>query len=431
MKSITTLEWTHWSWVNWGWINWGWIKVGSISVRGTSAAPRTADAVLSRRERARQDRARVEGYGPIAGVLLLAGALLSIPGSLLIQPPSETYLLTALVALTGLVCLAMPWERISPAWLHALGVIGTLEVGASVAFIDYAYGFYFVVIAALVAHGARNRLETGAHLILISATLLAPIAWEPEHARAIVREAMLLVPSIALVAGVVIYLRERLEAKQRMYRRFAEEAFELTWRIRGIPAPGEIAEPALLGAPIRRPPRSRPASPLFGRLRVPAAVASVLLTLPLATTGLAAAGVTLPAVVVESLERLGITLPNQPAADSGGAGQRQAPAHKGAPSAGGTKRSTAGEDRGGDRADRPGRVSRLGDGSDGAVTGTEPATPPAVVPTPGSPVPVPAPVGGGSGGDGGGRTDLGRTLRDAAGALDQVLSNLDLPALKR
>lgn len=265
----------------------------------------------ARRDDEIEGRGPVEGYGRLAGLLLVAGALLSIPGKLLGEAASETYLLTGLVALTGLVCLAIPWDRLSPQWLHAVGAVATLEVGAAVAFVDQTYSFYFVIIAVLVAPASPRRLVLAAHLALIAAVVLVPIAWEAESARSIVSRALLLVPSVTLAAAIVVYLRERLEAKQRVYRDFAEEVLELTGKIRGTPVAMPIAEPGVGAAtPHRRHPRA------VTRLRLASLGASVALAVPLALASLAVAGVVIPGFAVESFEGVGITLPNQSTTES-------------------------------------------------------------------------------------------------------------------
>jgi hypothetical protein len=405
------------------------MEVGTFGVKGGPIA-RREDGRAARGHAAAPAEARAEGYGPIGGILLLAASVLSIPGALLMQPPTETYLLTGLVALTGLVCLAIPWERISPGWLHALGVVATLEVGASVAFVDPIYGFYFVVIAVLAAHGSQTRIGAMLHLGLIAAVLFAPILWEPESSQAIAREALLLFPSVALAAAVVLFLRERLEAQQRRYSRFAEEAFELTWRIRGIPTP-ELAPAPAPRAPLGSARRSRPPSTWFPRLRVPALAASLLLALPLATSSLAIAGVGLPGIVVEPLTSLGFTPPDQAETNDAvgkraGARGGSVDARSGSASAPGASRGDAAAGRGEEREAIHASVGAEAGGHTGPVT---PQPSEASVPASPTEAPVSPDVIGGAAGPTTGddvEPTVDRSLHDATAKFDLILLDLGL-----
>lgn len=196
-------------------------------------------------------------YGRIAGVLFILVTVLSVPSSLLLDP--TPWLPVSIVSLlgvgTGLVCLAVPWQRISPAWLHLLPAMGTVQVAVAVGTIDSTYGSNYFFIALFVGFVFQSRRAIAAHLGLVSLALVAPIVYDPGSTFQL-RLVLLRIPAVVLSGVVVAYLRERLEANQRAYRRFAEEAFEIAVRIGGeeaLEAAGATAaQAARRGAQSRR-----------------------------------------------------------------------------------------------------------------------------------------------------------------------------------
>lgn len=332
--------------------------------------------------------------------MLAACLLLSLPGSLLMEPgpPASIYLLTLLGMLTGAAFLLAPWERMSRGWLHLAVVLATVEVTAVVVISDSVSAFSYVLVALYAAYIVRSRLELAGHLAVLGLGLLTPALVDPGAAGEAAKVAMLAGPVIALAAVLVMRLREQFDAEARAYQSFAEEALALTARIRGKAAALEAAaleEAAAanlslpsLGDVAARPSR-RP------RRRLALGVAATALATPFASVALATAGIGLPQVVDDSFEELGIELPNQ--VDDGTVAQEVTPAtskpHARGPeaSAGGAAEADsprpAKPDGGGGTVAGPGS----GSGVAAALAAGVPAPAPAV-PVPVAAAPAPAPT---------------------------------------
>ena len=265
---------------------------------------------------AQDQRTALRAEGRLAGILFIVCPLVAVPGALLIQPPPVAFVsLVGIALLIGLVCLALPWERMSRAWLHVPAVIATVEVTALVGIAGRSFAFFFVFVAIYAAFISRRPAELLAQLALISLGLLAPLVYEPGSTRAILQLAMVAIPALAISAGMVMYLRERLEEDRRAYRRFAQEALSIAARIRGQEP--EPVDPALLQPAFAAPPL--PLVPTWWR-RATVASLGVLVAAASLPVALATAGVSLPAFVKEPFEGLGIDLPNQDEAGSSEAG---------------------------------------------------------------------------------------------------------------
>ncbi len=173
-------------------------------------------------------------YGRIAGFLFIAVTLFSVPSMFLLDPVPwlAMSVLATLGIGTGLVCLAIPWERISPAWLHALPVAATAQVAAAVAWIDPSYGANYFFVALFAGFIFQTRRAIIAHLALISLALCAPLVYDPGSTDQL-RLILLRLPALNLTGAVVAYLRERLEANQRTSREFADQALEIAVRLSG------------------------------------------------------------------------------------------------------------------------------------------------------------------------------------------------------
>jgi hypothetical protein len=247
-------------------------------------------------------------FGRMAGAMFIAGALLPIPSTLLLEPrpPLASYSLTLVVLLTGLTCLALPWDRASRHWLHSIAALATIQVALTVALFDPIFAVLYFVIAVFVAYGFGRPRSVFPQIALISIAILGPLAYAPGEARETLQIALLLLPSIWMLAGGVVFLRTQVDTRERAYRQFAEQALKLSERIAGAPA---ISPP-----PARSLARREPAAEPQGigrRARLALAALGAILAVPLGFAGLAAAGVALPSVVVDPFERVGIELPNQ------------------------------------------------------------------------------------------------------------------------
>jgi hypothetical protein len=244
-------------------------------------------------------------YGTLAGFGFIGVALLEVPGALLLEPAPEreAYFLTLVAALTGLLWLAFPWEKVDPRWLHVVGVAATIETAVSVAVFGQPYVVIFFLIAVFAAYFAPDLRVLGIHLALICVALFGPVIYGPEDAKSALSVALITAPTLLLTAGLFAYLRQKMVHDRRAYHRFAEQTLVLSSQIAGR----QLGPPRLVA-------ENEPILPLMSRLHPPRAAlaaAATLVGLPIFAGGLAVAGVKLPDIANDPFEELGVELPNQ------------------------------------------------------------------------------------------------------------------------
>jgi hypothetical protein len=255
------------------------------------------------------------GQMRLAGVLFIIGSVFGLPSTLILSEstPWEIFPLTALGIASGLTCLSLPWEWLSPRWIHAVLVAGIAEVSLITAMVDFAFLVYFVIIAVFVSYIFSSRRVIEIYLGLISLAVAALAIGYLGEEEAAAQLALLTIPTVVVSATMIAYLREQQEASRRKYQRFAQEAMELAERLHGGPISGGPAGAAGPGAPASA--HASPVPPVGPgwptARRIGLALGAALLALPLGIASLAAAGVHLPGVATAPFEELGITLPNQ------------------------------------------------------------------------------------------------------------------------
>lgn len=199
--------------------------------------------------RAKPDGDQMRRYGRLGGVLFLAGSLATLPSSLLLDPwpGSEILFLTALGAVTGLVCMRLPWQRF-PEWsLHLLIAVGSVEVALVTGFVDPSYRALYFIVFVFAALVLPTRQDVVAQLLLILALLLNPLTHDADSQERL-RLALLVTPALLITGGTVRYLKETLERREAANRAFARQTIELAIRLRRQPDPedrrraAEVAE---------------------------------------------------------------------------------------------------------------------------------------------------------------------------------------------
>jgi hypothetical protein len=307
--------------------------IGSSAGRtGTRDAGLEAMLARVRRAEARRDRRQLRSSGLAAGGLLIAMWLFAVPSSLLLEdgPTLGAYLVPMVGICTGLICLTIPWGRIARGWLHLVIVATTAEIATWVALTDLSYGAYYALVAAYAGYALPRRGRAAAQTALIVVAVGAPLLYEPDPGVA-ASNALLIAPLVGLLSAMAAWARGQVEAMRRRHRQFAVEALGLVVRIGGeglAPQPSEDSSrdsaphaSELLANELRR--RARRAPRRMGRLHVrphPAALLSVVvLGLPLAVAGFAAAGVSMPDSLRTPFDAVNVALPNQgPVSTSGG-----------------------------------------------------------------------------------------------------------------
>jgi diguanylate cyclase (GGDEF)-like protein len=156
--------------------------------------------------------------GRLAGMLFAVGGVVSVPANALFRNPAvrpEAHWVNLLAFVSGIVCLAIRWERVPARWFHVLPIAGTCEVALAVWSVGVhggVYAWYFVLVAVFTAYAFDRPAHIAAHLLFVAAALALPIIWlsHDRAADAAIRVAVA-GPVLFAVAGVVAYLRAGLE----------------------------------------------------------------------------------------------------------------------------------------------------------------------------------------------------------------------------
>jgi diguanylate cyclase (GGDEF)-like protein len=181
---------------------------------------------VSQLDGASEEEERRRNIGRLGGLLFCSGAAVALLSFLSLDPhpPASVFVLIAIALASGIVCLALPWERISPAWLHALPVVGTALITGGILGTEThgsLYAWLYVPVVVMVAYAFRRRPVVAAYLALVSVCSAAPLL-DPDVSRSeMLRNLLVSVPSLLMAAAVVTYLRERLEAGRDAYEQLS------------------------------------------------------------------------------------------------------------------------------------------------------------------------------------------------------------------
>ncbi|MGH2867788.1 MAG: EAL domain-containing protein, partial [Solirubrobacteraceae bacterium] len=181
------------------------------------AAPSSSEASHRRQQVA---------IGRLAGWLFLIGATIALPCELAVGQPRPPVVATlALMGLiTGLGCLAVPWNRVSARWLNGVVALATVEITISA----IAFGRHgamlapiYLLVATAAAYAFRDRRVIAAHVILIVAAMTVPLASLGGTSASAVPRVIIAIVVLALMSGVIAYLRELLEGGAAELRELA------------------------------------------------------------------------------------------------------------------------------------------------------------------------------------------------------------------
>ena len=156
--------------------------------------------------------------GRLAGLLFLVGSSASIPVNQLLDPAvgDRVHVVSAAGVASALVCLLLPWDRLHPAWLHALPVVAALEVALTMWGVAGHAGTYLPFLVFIVVFSAfafESRRAIAAHVLLSGLVGAYPIVLvEGAMRQNALADALVAVPILLVAAGVVVHLRERLTA---------------------------------------------------------------------------------------------------------------------------------------------------------------------------------------------------------------------------
>ena len=162
-------------------------------------------------------------YWRIAAILFAGGGLAAIPSDALHRPVHEPtiYLLPLLAIVSGAICWAIA-DRVPRKWIHLMTVVASLEIALTCLLADDLFAIYYVFIAIYAAYVFGDRKAIIAQVGFACLLIAAPIAYDSGEAREHTTLAFTLIPTVLIAAGIVAYLRERLEASEARFRLLAE-----------------------------------------------------------------------------------------------------------------------------------------------------------------------------------------------------------------
>ena len=162
-------------------------------------------------------------YWRLAAILFIGGGLGAIPADALHRPEHEPaiYLLPLLALLSGAVCWLIA-DRVSRRWLPLMTSIATLEIALTVWLADDVFAIYYILVCFFAAYVFSDRRMIAFLFAFASFAALLPVAYDPDTARETLMQGLVLIPTLLLTAGAITYLRERLQASEKRFRRLAE-----------------------------------------------------------------------------------------------------------------------------------------------------------------------------------------------------------------
>lgn len=174
------------------------------------------------------DFRRRAAAGRLGGLLFLGGAAVARAAHGTPPDPAsdipQTVLLLAATGI-GLLSVLLPWRRIAAGWLHLLPLSGALLVAAAVTGHGDHGGMFaplYFVVGAYAAYAFPSRRAVAAHLGLVGLCVAAPLYYGPGVEPQIGSRVAVGLAALVAVTGLVLVVRERMEAGQEALRELAE-----------------------------------------------------------------------------------------------------------------------------------------------------------------------------------------------------------------
>jgi diguanylate cyclase (GGDEF)-like protein len=163
------------------------------------------------------------GAWRLGGALLIVTAVTSYATALLLGVHTTLAIdaLSAVTAITGLVCLRDPSENVDDRWLFAVPLIAVVQVAVDVGLIDYVLTTLFLPIALYVALVFPSPRIAGAYLALIVVALLTPFTYSTGPTRDTALWLLVVGPAAIFVAVVTGRLTAGLHTSREAYRRLS------------------------------------------------------------------------------------------------------------------------------------------------------------------------------------------------------------------
>jgi diguanylate cyclase (GGDEF)-like protein len=164
--------------------------------------------------------------GRLAGWMFLGGSAICLPAGLVLRAPNllTAILLCVMGAASGVVCLRLPWERVSESVLVVFGVLGTVEITITVISVGprgmVLEPIYLLILTA-AAYAFRDRRVIALHVALIAVAMATVLLVRDQLSGSAVALTIVLILTLAGMSALIAYLRELLEGSAAELREMA------------------------------------------------------------------------------------------------------------------------------------------------------------------------------------------------------------------
>jgi diguanylate cyclase (GGDEF)-like protein len=197
------------------------------AIAAGAPAPATATPVpASTSDADSLHRRQQVAIGRVAGWMFLGGGAVCLPVGLLLGSPSPlaVILLCVAGAASGIVCLRLPWERLSERVLIVFGVLATVEITLTVIAVG-PHGtvlepIYLLILTA-AAYAFRDRRVIALHVALIAVAMATAMLVRDQLSSSAVALTFVLILTLAAMSALIAYLRELLEGSAAELREMA------------------------------------------------------------------------------------------------------------------------------------------------------------------------------------------------------------------
>jgi hypothetical protein len=177
-------------------------------------------------------------YGRLAGFLIAAGALASVPSYFFAEQRAggDFWILMAIAAAAAAICFRAPWERLPAFAFHVAPAAGTALVIASTRVVGFHVEIFYSFVIIFASFVFVDRRAVAVWVGICGLALLAPLVWEVGVFDGVDRTLMVAAvnfPVFIVMAIAIVYLREHFDAEHRRLFFFAREVVGVTERLEG------------------------------------------------------------------------------------------------------------------------------------------------------------------------------------------------------
>jgi diguanylate cyclase (GGDEF)-like protein len=173
------------------------------------------------------DAERRGEVGRLAGMLFTFIAVVALGANQLLVAPvpaSGADYVAVLGLLCGVACFLVPWRALTWRASYAIPVAATGLIALLAGQVGDRHGpvyaWFYVLVAVFCAYAYRSRRAVAGQLALVAFAAALPALYGADRGEELVR-AFVAVPTLVLAGGMVLVVRERLEARQRALHRLA------------------------------------------------------------------------------------------------------------------------------------------------------------------------------------------------------------------